>query len=425
MKGSNPIEGGHSRRATSGSTEKKDKTQGEAPTVDAASLTISAAVATEPGNPSPQNGFDACSDVPSVPEITPQFTLPSIMPQATSQDPGLSSMAAVLLALRMVGLSPSEPTSPPVIWIPVDVPHPPTTQLEGAAFEVGEAARTTEQPSLSQQTHALQDLQKREEGKPQHCRVHGATAGGAQPGQSTASSHRTPNGENFAANGGETKPNQIKVQMNLAKDATGFVAGTNNAGRAAVLGKVNSSGPAEEVPGYEGNVNVGVVTSPGALATFTTAGLCAAPADHAAEHDSRGTVKTKDGAKDQESGKLADYGENGASAGRTSQNAMAVYLALAVLLASLVAAFCLLLVVEAPPRGINDRLALSTDECSDTVERTTPTIPETDALFQSVLDTNESGNEPVGSHFTGRKSSTLSTRKPVPINDTNLKVAIL
>ncbi|XP_050024773.2 uncharacterized protein [Dermacentor andersoni] len=350
--------------------------------------------------------------------------MPSIMPQATSQDPGLSSMAAVLLALRMVGLSPSQLHSRPVIWIPVDVPHPPTAQMEGAAaFEVGEAARTTERPALSQQTSALEDLQKQEEGKPQHCRVHGAPASGAQPGQSTASSHRTPNEENFAASGGETKPTQIKVQMNLAKDITGFAAGTDNAGRAAVLGKVNSSGPAEEVPGYEGNVNVGGVTLPGALATFTTAGL--APAQHAAEPDSRGTVRTKDGAKDQESGKLADYGENGASAGRTSQNTMAVYLALAVLLASLVAAFCLLLVVEAPPPGIHERLALSTDERSDIVERTTPTVPETDALFQSELDTNERGNEPVGSHFTGRKSSTLSTRKPEPINDTSLKVANL
>lgn len=437
MKGSNPAEGGHSKRETSGSTEKKDKVQGEAPTVNAASLAFSPDVATQAGNPSSQNGFDADWDGPTMPQIASQFTMPQVMPQAVSNDPaaGMSSMAAVLLALRMVGLSPSQPNSQPVIWIPVDVPHPPMAQTEGTAFDVGNAARATEQPALSQQTPALEDLQKHAagagrdtaatKGKNQYCRVHGAPASGAQPGLSSKSSQGAPGGEKFAASGAETKPAQIQVPMNLAKNVADLAAATDDAGKAAVMGKANSSRPADEVPGCAANVNVGVVALPGALATFMTAGLGAVPALRAAVDESRGTVRAKEGKKDEESGKLADHGENVVSAGRTRQNTAAVYLALAVLIASLVAAFCLLLVVESPSHGIRERAALSPDERSGTVERTTPTVTETDPLFQSSVDTNEQVNEPVVLQFSGRKSPRLAMREPVPINDTTLDGAVV
>ncbi|KAL1467850.1 hypothetical protein MTO96_041870 [Rhipicephalus appendiculatus] len=127
MKASKPGDGSHHSRAASSSTKKKDKTHGGAPTPNAKSVAFGSRAAPELDNQAAQN-VNGYREATTVPPNMPQLPTPHTIPQPISNQPDTSSMAAVLLALRMVGLSP-QPDSEPVIWIPVGVPQPPTTQV--------------------------------------------------------------------------------------------------------------------------------------------------------------------------------------------------------------------------------------------------------------------------------------------------------
>ncbi|KAH6924279.1 hypothetical protein HPB50_014629 [Hyalomma asiaticum] len=132
MKYSDAGEGSRRRRPDSGSP-KRDKGQGGASKVNVASAPPRSPATVDPGSTPVPNTFSGYRDATSVPPIITQFSLPHMMaqvtPQPLSNEPGMQSMAAVLMALQMVGISPTQQNSRPVIWVPVDVPEPRTTHV--------------------------------------------------------------------------------------------------------------------------------------------------------------------------------------------------------------------------------------------------------------------------------------------------------
>ncbi|KAL1473256.1 hypothetical protein MTO96_038806 [Rhipicephalus appendiculatus] len=346
MKDSKLGDGSNRRRTAGGSTEKKGKAKGRAPTVNAASVAFGSGAATQSGNQAAQNGISGLyRDAVSVPPIMPQFATPQTTQQPISNQPGTSSMAAVLLALRMVGLSP-QPNSQPVIWIPLDVPQPRTTQV-GC-----NGAQTTEQRDLVQEAPRLEDPQAQavvagrgisgRKGKRSRCRVHGISP---------------------TTSGDKTKPKQATAQQKcLARGASGSPAANDGTKKLSVAQRREGA-----LPAYGANVNVGSVALPGIVATVIPAGLGALPLLPAAADGPRDPMGPKDkansklgpGDKHEEGGKSADRGESAVTTGRKGENMVAIYIALGLLLASLVAAFSFFLVLGTPHNAFYERLVAS------------------------------------------------------------------
>ncbi|KAL1447010.1 hypothetical protein MTO96_044419, partial [Rhipicephalus appendiculatus] len=214
----------------------------------------------------------------------------------------------------------------------------------------GQAASTTELRDLTEQTPAPEDRRK--------------MAGVDGSEKSVKKGVRTH--KKWSTSAGETKPVRVKMKQenrprNSNEPAAGF-SGTRN--------KATARRSKGELPAYGRNVNIGMVAVPGTMTTLMAAGLGALPLQLTTVSGSRDpkgpknkkTGKLGDGDKDEESGKWDSSSENTVTLSRSRVNTTAAYMALAVLLTSLLAAFCFLLAVGSPQKGFGGRAASSANE---------------------------------------------------------------
>lgn len=342
-------------------------------------------------------------------------------------------MTAVLMALQMVGISPTQQNSRPVIWVPVDVPEPPTTHVESKAVEITEHRdlhqRCTSPDGRGKEAGFAGSDKTEGKGKRSYCQVHGTPTRGIRLGQSTKSTRGPLSGAELATGGREKKPVQVTSQHNgLAKNTTRSTPGTGVTGNA-----VEARGTTTvAVPGCGANVSVGVVAMSGTVGPFTTAvagGLSAlrvAPGKSPELQELKDEEKAKlqCAHKDRGSGKSVYHNESTVTAGRGKVNSMAVCMALAVLLASLTAAFSLLLVLGTQQDGY-EALVRPNKERSGPTERKITAVTEEGTSFETAQTTDERESEPVSLGITEDGTPRPATLKISAINETSLDDAVL
>ncbi|XP_077493644.1 uncharacterized protein LOC144104476 isoform X2 [Amblyomma americanum] len=346
--------------------------------------------------------------------------------EGASNDPSLASMNAVLLAMRLVGLSPSQPTSPPVIWIPVAVPQPgPAKPAEGLEVKttpeinaVPTEERSGPEPLLSAWkaegvSWCGMGSRKTAAEAPPGNSTKGTTRGRAEVGDGKAT------GSGAAPKGRSPRNKAASPTARLSTEVP-----TAKADHMAAPSAVHGGA-------CPGRVNIGVAVDRGSVAAFRAAHLGGGPQIRAADVGSLGGVAKEEANASQGGAETAQRRLRHENKARAVEEApgtqRTVCASLAVLLGCLLVAALLLLVVGTQRRGspfgreeVAATAALRSpfqDSRTTTTEQETPFLPST--------ETGEAKDEPASVRSARRKFVPVAKQKPLAVDTTAPDYALL
>lgn len=311
-----------------------------------------------------------------------------------ANDPSLASMEAVLLAMRLVGLSPSGPTSPPVIWIPVDVPPAApgkATELldvkaapEKEAVPIDGRTRPAQLPSQRKAQPGEAKSRRRIEAKTTAAGTTASNTTKGTPRGRAASVRRSTSAQTEAAKG-EAAGSGAAPKGSRRKSPEKSVRPQARTGNKEPTAKAEhmatpsaGHGGARAAP-----ITIGVATVPGSVAAVATLGLCGGPQIRDAEEGRRrGGAATQEAMASQGEAEKAAHGLRHKSKARAAvaepgtQRTMCT--SFAVLLGCLLVAALLLLVVDARRTdGPSGRVAVAATAASQLEPARAPQTPTT------------------------------------------------
>lgn len=180
--------------------------------------------------------------------------------------------------------------------------------------------------------------------------------------------------------------------------------------------------PEDGVTTYGRDVNVDAAAIPGTMAGLGALQELSAPTGrprNPKDPNDEGKGKLKGGDKDQESGKSAGQSESAFATAHDRKNTMAVYVALALLLSCLTAAFGLLLALGRQHSGLDEQLVSSANELSVPSEPSTAAVAQEDMLFHPTTDMDERRSDHVDPRNKATENPRLAAPEVLSANDTS------